>query len=488
MEAREARDYPKKVKLSVEKPGSTFWFPDEPRYKQVGLFTFEKVKAGVGMRRATSRLAALDIRRLVKAQWSAIEARVKVSVTWHRRGKYVIFVRLQDFFRLLLTEDPSTQNFILQVKEEGKVVMWHRKSLSEEQCDHVDEEQKNNEESEHITAEGSEINEEQADGDRQWNTKDTEEEYVSFEEEVKQSLSDEEYVTDEADDEQHSNTEEEYVSIEEEVKQSLSDEEYVTDEADDEQYSNTEEEYISCNEAEGIIPDLAFQEDAIEKRVEEEEEAFPQEPHVKDAATEDVPKERKKRQKKRKPRRAKADVGLMSGVMHVHGQDPDAPTEGWAVVTKKKRPHKQKALPPVSEEKALQPVEVQAAPAAPKKATSAPRRNTRRAPKTAPNSVRASWKKEVLDTTLAVAPHQRRCIVGPRSATLKQVLHEFPGVRVMVPPPLDAVTDTLRVRGPPQQVAGTVARLKALLHRSAHDNTHHNIHCQFVHPNTCPPS
>ena len=64
---------------------------------------------------------------------------MKVSVTWHRRGKYVIFVRLQDFLRLLLTEDPATQTFILQVKEEGKVVMWHRKSLSGgEQCDHVD--------------------------------------------------------------------------------------------------------------------------------------------------------------------------------------------------------------------------------------------------------------------------------------------------------------------------------------------------------------
>ena len=213
------------------------------------------------------------------------------------------------------------------------------------------------------------------------------------------------------------------------------------------------------------------QEDAIEESVEEEEEAvlsltLPQEPHVKNAATEAVAKEPNKRQEKRKPCRAKADVGLMFGVMHVHGQDPDAPTEGWAMVcTKKKRPYKQKVLPLVSEEKALQPVEVQAAHAAPKKATPvAPRRNTRRAPKAANNSVGASWKQEVLDTTLAVAPHQRRCIVGPRGATLKQVYHEFPGVRVTVPPPLDAVTDTVRMRGLPQQVAGTVARLKALLH------------------------
>ena len=107
---------------------------------------------------------------------------------------------------------------------------------------------------------------------------------------------------------------------------------------------------------------------------------------------------------------------------------------------------------------------MQAAPAVLKKATPAPRRNTRRVPKTAKNSVRASWKQEVLDTTLAVASHQRHCIVGPGSATLKQVHQEFEGVRVTVPPPLDIVTDTVRVRGHPQQVAGTVVRLKALMH------------------------
>ena len=86
---------------------------------------------------------------------------------------------------------------------------------------------------------------------------------------------------------------------------------------------------------------------------------LPHEPHVKDAATEGVAKEENKRQEKRKPCRAKADVDLMFGVMHVHDQDPDTPTEGWAVgCTKKKRPQKQKTLPPVSEEKALQPVEM----------------------------------------------------------------------------------------------------------------------------------
>ena len=192
LETEEAREYPRKVKLTVEKPGSTFWLPDEPRYKQVGLFTFEKVKAGEGKRRSTSRLATLDMKSLLKAQWSSFEARVKVSVTWRRRGKYVIFVRLQDFLRLLLTEDPATQIFILQVKE-GKVVMWHRKSLSGgEECDHVDEEQ-------------------EAD------------------------------VTDEAEEQEHSNTDEEYVSCDEEENQSLTEEEYVTDEAEEQQHSKIDE-------------------------------------------------------------------------------------------------------------------------------------------------------------------------------------------------------------------------------------------------------
>ena len=308
LEAEETRDYPRKVKLSLEKPGYTFWLPNVPRYKQVGLFTFKKVKAGEGKRRATSRLSILDMKSLLKAQWSSYEARVRVSVTWHRSDKCVIFVRLHDFLSQLLTADPATQIFILQVNK-GKVVMWHCKSVSEEEeCDHVNKELKaDDEENEHVTT-----------------------------------------------------------------------------------------------------------------------------------------KLQNKRQKKRKPCRAKADVGLMFGVMHVHGQDPDAPTEGWAVAcTKKKRPQKQKALPPVSEEKALQ-----AAPAAPKKATSAPRRNTRR--------------------TVLESRGRIRCWT-PRwpwrlTSGAASVQQEFAEVRVTVPPPLDAVTDTVRVRGAPQHVAGTVARLKALLH------------------------
>ena len=174
LEAEEAREYPGKVKLSLEKPGSIFWLPDVLRYKQVGLFTFKKMKTGAGVRRAISRLATLDMKSLLKAQWNAFEARVKVSVTWHRRAKHVIFVGLQDFVSQLLTEDPATQIFIIQLK--GKVVVRHCKSLSEE-CDHVDEEQE-----EYVTDGAEEQNEE----------------YVSCDEEENHSLIEEEYVTDEA--------------------------------------------------------------------------------------------------------------------------------------------------------------------------------------------------------------------------------------------------------------------------------------------------
>ena len=51
-------------------------------------------------------------------------------------------------------------------------------------CDHVDEELIfNEEENEHVTTEQSESNDEQTDGDGEWNAKDTDEEYFSFEEE-----------------------------------------------------------------------------------------------------------------------------------------------------------------------------------------------------------------------------------------------------------------------------------------------------------------
>ena len=153
---------------------------------------------------------------------------------------------------------------------------------------------------------------------------------------------------------------------------------------------------------------------------------------------------------------AMVDVGLLDGVMHVCGEDADSSTQSWAeVCSKKRRQRKQKMVPPPVSE-----VKQKATLPAPNKMVLPPRYNTGRAKKDLHDSFRNS-----LDTTLRVAPHMRRCIVGPRGATLKQVQQEFVGVRVTVPPPLDAVTDTVRVRGPARQVAGTMARLKALLHK-----------------------
>ena len=90
---------------------------------------------------------------------------------------------------------------------------------------------------------------------------------------------------------------------------------------------------------------------------------LPQEPHVKDAATEAVAKEQNKTGVKEA---MQGQGGRGSGVL----RDARA-TDGWAVARRKKRPQKQKALPPVSEEKA----EVQAALGASKKATPAPCKN-----------------------------------------------------------------------------------------------------------------
>ncbi|KAG0716317.1 hypothetical protein GWK47_009985 [Chionoecetes opilio] len=165
---------------------------------------------------------------------------------------------------------------------------------------------------------------------------------------------------------------------------------------------------------------------------------------------------------KKRPRvKAEADQGLVSGVMYVPSEEVDATSEDWTVVrNKRNRPKKAEALPAVIEAA----VSTQQQEAAPQKATQPPAmKNVRRAKKRGEESVRDSWKVEV---DVAAAPHMRRCIVGPGGATLKKVQQEFPGVQVKVPPPRDAVTATVTVRGPPRQVTAAVERLKALLHEA----------------------
>ena len=234
-----------------------------------------------------------------------------------------------------------------------------------------------------------------------------------------------------------------------------------------------EETAIEDNVEEEMIKDeeMEAKEDAIEESVEGAVLSLTpsQKTQVKDAVTEDVAEQEDGKKKgNSKNQLAKADVGLLDGVMHVCGEEPHSPTEGWAVVTSKSRRRKeQKALPPAPKESVSvvkDTLQQKATLPAPNKVLLPSWKNTRRAKKAAQPSVRDSWKEEVLDTTLPVAPHMRRCIVGPRGATLQQVHQEFVGVRVTVPPPLDAVTATVRVRGSPRQVGGALLRLKALLH------------------------
>uniref|UniRef100_A0A0P4W5C3 K Homology domain-containing protein n=1 Tax=Scylla olivacea TaxID=85551 RepID=A0A0P4W5C3_SCYOL len=159
-------------------------------------------------------------------------------------------------------------------------------------------------------------------------------------------------------------------------------------------------------------------------------------------------------------------AAAVAGVAHLPGEDLEAATEGWTVVCskRKRKPKKVQALPTVPERK---PAFKEEAPRPPQ-AKAAPRRKKKDGPATqrALDSVRCSWQEEVAEATVPVAPCMRRCIVGPRGTTLREVHQQFAGVRVTVPPPKDAVTATVKVRGPPRQVAAAVAHLKGLLHEA----------------------
>ncbi|MPC38168.1 Vigilin [Portunus trituberculatus] len=159
-------------------------------------------------------------------------------------------------------------------------------------------------------------------------------------------------------------------------------------------------------------------------------------------------------------------AAVVAGVTHLPCEVLEDTTEGWTVVSsRKKRRHKKvKALPalperkPAVNEQAPRPPQARAAPHRKRQEGSAKQR--------ALNSVRCSWQEEAAEVAVPVAPPMRRCIVGPRGATLQEVHQQFAGVRVTVPPPKDTVTTTVKVRGPPRQVAAAVAHLKGLLHEA----------------------
>ncbi|MPC67199.1 Vigilin [Portunus trituberculatus] len=197
-------------------------------------------------------------------------------------------------------------------------------------------------------------------------------------------------------------------------------------------------------------------------------------------------------------------AAAVAGMAHLPGEDHEAATEGWTVVRRrrKRRPRKAQVLPSVPERKPAskelaprapqaraapsserkdgsvtpsalpsmperKPAAEQQAPRAPQaRAVPRSRRKDWSATQRPSNSVRCSWQEEVAEAAVLVVPFMRRYIVGPRGATLQKIHQLFAGVRVTVPLPKDAVTTTVRVRGPPRQVTAAVAHLKALLHEA----------------------
>ena len=86
----------------------------------------------------------------------------------------------------------------------------------------------------------------------------------------------------------------------------------------------------------------------------------------------------------------------------------------------------------------------------------------------AAGSVRQSWKEQVVESCLTVAPTMRHHIIGPKSATIAWIEAECRGVRVSVPPPKDLKDHTVRVQGLAHQMAAAVSCLEAVLQREQH--------------------
>ena len=71
--------------------------------------------------------------------------------------------------------------------------------------------------------------------------------------------------------------------------------------------------------------------------------------------------------------------------------------------------------------------------------------------------------KKIRVVKLDVAPNMRRHVVGPGGETLRRLAQEHPSVRVMVPPPSDTHTGSVKIRGPRDEAAAVQNCLKARL-------------------------
>ncbi len=123
--------------------------------------------------------------------------------------------------------------------------------------------------------------------------------------------------------------------------------------------------------------------------------------------------------KKKRPRKVRAQPSLPKETVAETPEDPDPPkrdSEGKAVVGRGKNRPKKVKVPSLSE--------VKAAIESPRRQQLEAKKGKQRAERAkqqrALDSVRRSWQEEE-EATLAVAPHMRRYIVGPRSASAGSV-------------------------------------------------------------------
>ena len=91
---------------------------------------------------------------------------------------------------------------------------------------------------------------------------------------------------------------------------------------------------------------------------------------------------------------------------------------------------------------------------------------------------------EVIEARVAVAPHQRRHVVGHRGATVRELQQQFPGVSVAVPQAGDLESRCVLLRGPRSQVSGGEVFLKARLQAARTDTRRAHTSRRHAHAHT----
>ncbi|MPC63912.1 Dynein heavy chain-like protein [Portunus trituberculatus] len=194
-----------------------------------------------------------------------------------------------------------------------------------------------------------------------------------------------------------------------------------------------------------------------ERQVKMEKEKVEEVIHLEEVVKEEIEEEKVEKKDQEEGSVVAEDEGLSLASLCVSGNVPAAEEEGWTRVRRRKRkPKGKEALPGVVQAKA-------SSGEAPRPPAKAKPRKARRLRQQMVSSVKASWQDKVTEVEVPVEPQMRRHIVGPSGATLRELLREFDGVSVAVPPPRDAVTRTVTLRGPPLQVSSAAERVQSLL-------------------------